>query len=138
TLMAVLCCGDGTGTISSRQKESLRMKDMKILKKKNSSSQQQTGAGQSLCLSAQETKFDEAAAEVKQLKAKPTDEEMLQIYSLFKQATVGDVNTSRPGMFDFTGKAKWDAWEKQKGKSKENAMNEYISLVEELKQKYGI
>ncbi|KAL3969398.1 acyl-CoA-binding protein [Oreochromis niloticus] len=85
-----------------------------------------------------QTKFDEAAAEVKQLKAKPTDEEMLQIYSLFKQATVGDVNTSRPGMFDFTGKAKWDAWEKQKGKSKENAMNEYISLVEELKQKYGI
>ncbi|CAI5670766.1 unnamed protein product [Oreochromis niloticus] len=85
-----------------------------------------------------QTKFDEAAAEVKQLKAKPTDEEMLQIYSLFKQATVGDVNTSRPGMFDFTGKAKWDAWEKQKGKSKENAMNEYVSLVEELKQKYGI
>ncbi|XP_006806501.1 acyl-CoA-binding protein [Neolamprologus brichardi] len=85
-----------------------------------------------------QTKFDEAAAEVKQLKAKPTDEEMLQIYSLFKQATVGDVNTSRPGMFDFTGKAKWDAWEKQKGKSNENAMNEYISLVEELKQKYGI
>uniref|UniRef100_A0A3P8NY74 Acyl-CoA-binding protein n=1 Tax=Astatotilapia calliptera TaxID=8154 RepID=A0A3P8NY74_ASTCA len=84
------------------------------------------------------TKFDEAAAEVKQLKAKPTDEEMLQIYSLFKQATVGDVNTARPGMFDFTGKAKWDAWEKQKGKSNENAMNEYISLVEELKQKYGI
>lgn len=40
-----------------------------------------------------QTKFDEAAAEVKQLKAKPTDEEMLQIYSLFKQATVGDVNT---------------------------------------------
>ncbi|XP_004572007.1 acyl-CoA-binding protein [Maylandia zebra] len=85
-----------------------------------------------------QTKFDEAAAEVKQLKAKPTDEEMLQIYSLFKQATVGDVNTARPGMFDFTGKAKWDAWEKQKGKSNENAMNEYISLVEELKQKYGI
>ncbi|XP_030285314.1 acyl-CoA-binding protein-like isoform X1 [Sparus aurata] len=62
-----------------------------------------------------QAKFDTAAAEVKQLKAKPTDEEMLQVYSLFKQATVGDVNTGRPGMFDFTGKAKWDAWEKQKG-----------------------
>uniref|UniRef100_A0A4W6DZZ6 Acyl-CoA-binding protein n=2 Tax=Lates calcarifer TaxID=8187 RepID=A0A4W6DZZ6_LATCA len=61
-----------------------------------------------------QAKFDTAAAEVKQLKAKPTDEEMLQVYSLFKQATVGDVNTARPGMFDFTGKAKWDAWEKQK------------------------
>ncbi|GAA6219777.1 acyl-CoA-binding protein [Lates calcarifer] len=85
-----------------------------------------------------QAKFDTAAAEVKQLKAKPTDEEMLQVYSLFKQATVGDVNTARPGMFDFTGKAKWDAWEKQKGKSKEDAMNGYINLVEELKQKYGI
>uniref|UniRef100_A0A8C6M5Y7 Diazepam binding inhibitor, acyl-CoA binding protein n=1 Tax=Nothobranchius furzeri TaxID=105023 RepID=A0A8C6M5Y7_NOTFU len=78
------------------------------------------------------------AAEVKQLKAKPSDDEMLQIYSLFKQATVGDVNTARPGMLDFTGKAKWDAWEKQKGKNKEDAISEYIKLVEELKQKYGI
>uniref|UniRef100_A0A3Q3ERY4 Diazepam binding inhibitor (GABA receptor modulator, acyl-CoA binding protein) n=1 Tax=Kryptolebias marmoratus TaxID=37003 RepID=A0A3Q3ERY4_KRYMA len=83
-------------------------------------------------------KFDTAAAEVKQLKAKPQDDEMLKLYSLFKQATVGDVNTARPGMLDFTGKAKWDAWEKQKGKSKDDAMNEYIQLVEELKQKYGI
>ncbi|XP_078795132.1 acyl-CoA-binding protein isoform X1 [Oryzias latipes] len=82
--------------------------------------------------------FDAAAAEVKQLKAKPTDEEMLQVYALFKQASVGDVNTARPGMLDFTGKAKWDAWEKQKGKSKEDAMKEYVKLVEELKQKYGI
>ncbi|XP_061578992.1 acyl-CoA-binding protein [Cololabis saira] len=83
-------------------------------------------------------KFDAAAAQVKQLKAKPADEEMLKVYSLFKQASVGDVNTARPGMLDFTGKAKWDAWEKQKGKSKDDAMNEYIQLVEELKQKYGI
>ncbi|XP_059199575.1 acyl-CoA-binding protein-like [Centropristis striata] len=84
-----------------------------------------------------QAKFDTAAAEVKQLKTKPTDEEMLQIYSLFKQATVGDVNTARPGMFDFTGKAKWDAWEKQKGKGKEDAMNEYVNLVEQLKEKDG-
>jgi len=83
-------------------------------------------------------KFDAAANEVKQLKAKPTDEEMLRVYSLFKQGTVGDVNTARPGMLDFTGKAKWDAWEKQKGKSQEDAMIEYIALVEELKGKYGI
>uniref|UniRef100_A0A3Q3LH36 ACB domain-containing protein n=1 Tax=Mastacembelus armatus TaxID=205130 RepID=A0A3Q3LH36_9TELE len=87
--------------------------------------------------SAVELQFDSAAAEVKQLKAKPTDDEMLKVYALFKQATVEDVNTARPGMFDFTGKAKWDAWEKQKGKSKEDAMNEYINLVEQLKQKYG-
>jgi len=84
------------------------------------------------------TKFDAAANEVKQLKSKPADEEMLRVYSLFKQGTVGDVNTARPGMLDFTGKAKWDAWEKQKGKSQEDAMIEYIALVEELKGKYGI
>merc|ERR1711915_303770 len=79
----------------------------------------------------------EKAADVKQLDAKPTDEEMLLIYALFKQATVGDVNTSCPGMFDFTGKAKWYAWEKQKGKSNETAMKEYIDQVEQLKKKYG-
>uniref|UniRef100_A0A8C5I7S2 Acyl-CoA-binding protein n=1 Tax=Gouania willdenowi TaxID=441366 RepID=A0A8C5I7S2_GOUWI len=82
-------------------------------------------------------KFDAAASEVKQLKAKPVDEEMLRVYALFKQSSVGDVNTARPGMLDFTGKAKWDAWEKQKGKSKEDAMTEYVALVEELKEKYG-
>ncbi|CAJ1078876.1 acyl-CoA-binding protein-like [Xyrichtys novacula] len=82
--------------------------------------------------------FDKAAEEVKNLATKPADEEMLQVYSLFKQATVGDVNTARPGMFDFTGKAKWDAWEKQKGKSQEDAMKEYIALVGELKGKYGM
>ena len=49
------------------------------------------------------------------------DDEFLQLYSLFKQATVGDINTNRPGMLDFKGKAKWDAWEKVKGKSKEDA-----------------
>ncbi|KAM9448986.1 acyl-CoA-binding protein isoform 1-T1 [Salvelinus alpinus] len=82
--------------------------------------------------------FDKAAEEVKQLKAKPADAEMLRVYALFKQAKVGDVNTTRPGMLDFTGKAKWDAWEKEKGKSKEDARKEYIALVEELKGKYGV
>uniref|UniRef100_A0A4W5K3T6 Diazepam binding inhibitor (GABA receptor modulator, acyl-CoA binding protein) n=1 Tax=Hucho hucho TaxID=62062 RepID=A0A4W5K3T6_9TELE len=82
--------------------------------------------------------FDKAAEEVKQLKAKPADAEMLRVYALFKQAKVGDVNTTRPGMLDFTGKAKWDAWEKEKGKSKEDARKEYIALVEELKGKCGV
>ena len=45
------------------------------------------------------------------------DAQKLDIYALFKQATVGDVNTSRPGMLDFKGKAKWDAWESKKGMS---------------------
>uniref|UniRef100_A0A8C6UZL4 Diazepam binding inhibitor (GABA receptor modulator, acyl-CoA binding protein) n=1 Tax=Neogobius melanostomus TaxID=47308 RepID=A0A8C6UZL4_9GOBI len=79
--------------------------------------------------------FESAAADVKNLKAKPADDEMLKIYSLYKQASVGDVNTARPGMLDFTGKAKWDAWRSRK--SKEEAMKEYVDLVNELKSKYG-
>uniref|UniRef100_A0A3P8ZLX3 Diazepam binding inhibitor (GABA receptor modulator, acyl-CoA binding protein) n=1 Tax=Esox lucius TaxID=8010 RepID=A0A3P8ZLX3_ESOLU len=85
-----------------------------------------------------QTDFDKAAEEVKNLKAKPADAEMLRVYALFKQAKVGDINTARPGMLDFTGKAKWDAWEKEKGKSQEAARKEYIDFVEELKGKYGI
>ena len=47
----------------------------------------------------------------------------------FKQATVGDNNTEEPGMFDFTGKAKWDAWTSKNGMSSEEAEKEYIALV---------
>ncbi|XP_055973578.1 acyl-CoA-binding protein [Sorex fumeus] len=85
-----------------------------------------------------QAEFDKAAEEVKNLKSKPTDEEMLFIYSHFKQATVGDVNTERPGMLDFKGKAKWDAWNGLKGTSKDSAMKAYVEKVEELKGKYGI
>ncbi|XP_071960063.1 acyl-CoA-binding protein-like [Antedon mediterranea] len=81
--------------------------------------------------------FVKAAEEVKQLKQSPTDQEKLAIYALYKQATVGDTNTTRPGMIDFTGKAKWDAWNALKGKSKEEAETEYIQKVEELKSKYN-
>uniref|UniRef100_A0A8C4QLE7 Acyl-CoA-binding protein n=1 Tax=Eptatretus burgeri TaxID=7764 RepID=A0A8C4QLE7_EPTBU len=87
-------------------------------------------------LSRADVAFDKAAKEVKNLKVKPTDTEMLEIYCLFKQATVGDVNTERPGMLDFKGKAKWDSWEAKKGMSKEDAMKAYITKVEELKAKY--
>lgn len=50
---------------------------------------------------------------------------------------MGDVNTSRPGVFDLKGKAKWDAWDKQKGKDKETAQKDYIAKVAELKAKYA-
>ncbi|XP_019635042.1 PREDICTED: acyl-CoA-binding protein-like [Branchiostoma belcheri] len=85
-----------------------------------------------------EAEFEKAAEEVKTLKSTPTDEEMLEIYALFKQAKVGDVNTARPGMLDFKGKAKWDAWEAKKGMSQEDARAKYVAKVEELKGKYGI
>ncbi|KAH0500459.1 Acyl-CoA-binding protein [Microtus ochrogaster] len=87
---------------------------------------------------AAKAEFDKAAEEVKRLKTQPSDEEMLFIYSHFKQATVGDVNTDRPGLLDLKGKAKWDSWNKLKGTSKESAMKTYVEKVEELKKKYGI
>uniref|UniRef100_A0A8C9CN10 Acyl-CoA-binding protein n=1 Tax=Phocoena sinus TaxID=42100 RepID=A0A8C9CN10_PHOSS len=85
-----------------------------------------------------EAEFEKAAEEVKHLKTKPADDEMLFIYSRYKQATMGDINTERPGMLDLKGKAKWDAWNELKGTSREDAMKAYVDKVEELKKKYGI
>jgi diazepam-binding inhibitor (GABA receptor modulating acyl-CoA-binding protein) len=82
--------------------------------------------------------FHKAAEEVKKLKTQPTDAEMLELYSLYKQATVGDINTDRPGMFDFKGKAKWDEWEKRKGLSKADAEKQYIVVVKRLIDTYGL
>jgi len=82
--------------------------------------------------------FEKAANDVKNLKTRPNDEQMLEIYSLYKQGTVGDVNTDRPGMLDFKGKAKWDAWEKRKGMDQSKAKEEYIALVKKLIEQYGL
>uniref|UniRef100_A0A8I5ZVX8 Acyl-CoA-binding protein n=1 Tax=Rattus norvegicus TaxID=10116 RepID=A0A8I5ZVX8_RAT len=87
---------------------------------------------------ASQAEFDKAAEEVKCLKSQPTEEEMLLLYSHFKQATVGDVNTDRPGLLDLKGKAKWDALNELKGTSKKNTMKTYVEKAEELKKKYGI
>lgn len=57
---------------------------------------------------------------------------LLDLYSLYKQATEGDISGSRPGMFDLKGGAKYDAWAGRKGLSKEEAMQEYINLVDKL------
>lgn len=83
-------------------------------------------------------KFQEIAENVKKCKTKPSDDEMLTLYGLYKQAIVGDVNTDRPGMLDFAGKAKWDAWSGRKGVSKEEAENLYIEAAEGVIGKYGL
>ena len=78
--------------------------------------------------------FEKAAADSKTLSEKPSNEILLQLYSLYKQGTEGDVNTDPPSNpFDFVNKAKHEAWSSLKGKTKEAAMQEYISLVEKLK-----
>lgn len=79
------------------------------------------------------TQFEQAARESTELPQRPDNQTMLQLYALYKQATVGDVNTKRPGMTDFVGRAKWDAWEKLKGQNAEQAMQAYIELVNKLK-----
>ncbi|KAK1116452.1 hypothetical protein QLX08_006005 [Tetragonisca angustula] len=77
-------------------------------------------------------RFNKAAEEVKELSAPASDADLLELYSLYKQATVGDCNTTRPGMLDFRGKAKWDAWDKKKGMNQDDAKEQYIQKVEEL------
>ena len=78
--------------------------------------------------------FDEAVSESKSLQDRPSNDTLLQLYSLYKQATEGDVNSGPPANpFDFVAKAKYEAWTNLKGKSKTEAMNEYISLVKKLK-----
>jgi diazepam-binding inhibitor (GABA receptor modulator, acyl-CoA-binding protein) len=79
------------------------------------------------------TKFEKAVAESKSLPEKPDNATLLQIYSLYKQATAGDVDGKRPGFTDMVGRAKWDAWNAVKGKDAKTAMQEYIDLIESLK-----
>lgn len=81
-----------------------------------------------------QAQFEQAAADSKTLSSKPSNETLLQLYSLYKQGSTGDVNTEPPSNpFDFVGKAKFEAWNALKGKSKEAAMQEYIDLVKKLK-----
>jgi acyl-CoA-binding protein len=78
--------------------------------------------------------FEKAAAESKTLSEKPSNETLLQLYSLYKQSTEGDVNGEAPSNpFDFVNKAKYEAWSSLKGKTKDAAMQEYIDLVGKLK-----
>lgn len=76
--------------------------------------------------------FSEAQQRVMQLKTAPSRDVKLQIYGLFKQATVGDINTKRPGMFQMKERLKWDSWKSFEGRSSEDAEQEYVKLVESL------
>lgn len=76
--------------------------------------------------------FDKAVAAAKSLQDRPDNEDMLLLYALFKQATSGDVNVPKPGFFDFVGVAKFEAWEKVRGTSRDEAMSRYVELVRKL------
>ncbi|WP_434634230.1 acyl-CoA-binding protein [Chromobacterium sp. CV08] len=79
-----------------------------------------------------QTLFTQAQADVKTLSERPDNQTLLQLYALFKQATEGDANGERPGMMDFINRAKFDAWEKLKGKDAAAAMQEYVDVVNKL------
>jgi len=78
------------------------------------------------------TKFEDAQKRVKTLKAAPSTDQLLELYALYKQGTSGDVSGSRPGMLDFKGRAKFDAWTGKKGTAKDDAMKKYVALVDKL------
>jgi diazepam-binding inhibitor (GABA receptor modulating acyl-CoA-binding protein) len=80
-----------------------------------------------------QARFDQARIDSKNLPERPDNMTLLKIYALFKQATVGDAGGERPGFTDMIGRAKWDAWDAAKGTSKEDAMQQYIDLIDGLK-----
>lgn len=76
--------------------------------------------------------FKSAQERVKTLPQRPSNETLLELYSLFKQATEGDVQGKRPGLLDLKGRAKYDAWAGRKGLAREAAMQQYVALVDRL------
>ncbi|NCT66134.1 MAG: acyl-CoA-binding protein [Rhodanobacteraceae bacterium] len=78
------------------------------------------------------SRFEKAAADVKNLPERPDNDTLLKLYALYKQASEGDVSGPKPGFFDFVGTAKYEAWAKLKGTRSEDAMQKYVDLVEKL------
>ncbi len=76
--------------------------------------------------------FAKAQVDVKTLKSQPSNDTLLELYSLYKQATVGDAQGKRPGLLDMVGRAKFDAWAGRKGLAKDAAMQQYVALVTRL------
>jgi acyl-CoA-binding protein len=76
--------------------------------------------------------FENAAARVQRLPKKPSNDVLLELYGLYKQASEGDATGKRPGMLDVKGRAKFDAWAGRKGTSKDDARAKYVALVAKL------
>ena len=81
--------------------------------------------------------FQDAKARAEKLPRRPSNDQLLDLYGLYKQATEGDVSGARPGILDVRGRAKFDAWTKRKGVSREDAMKTYVALVDALADATG-
>lgn len=81
--------------------------------------------------------FEKCAERVRRIKRRPTDEELLQLYGLYKQATEGDIKAERPKFWDFKSKAKFQAWSSRKGLPQADAKRQYCVVAEEMIAKYS-
>ena len=81
--------------------------------------------------------FASAQERVQKLSRRPSNEQLLALYGLYKQATEGDVKGSRPGMLDLKGRAKFDAWTSRKGMAQAEARRRYVALVNDLVKTLG-
>jgi len=81
--------------------------------------------------------FVAAQERVKGLARRPSNDQLLALYGLYKQATEGDVKGSRPGMLDPKGRAKHDAWTTRRGMGEVEARKAYVVLVQELAKTPG-
>lgn len=80
-----------------------------------------------------QNQFEQAVADSKNLPERPDNMTLLKLYGLYKQASAGDADGDRPGFTDMIGRAKYDAWDALKGISKEDAMQQYVDLITDLK-----
>ena len=80
-----------------------------------------------------QNQFEAAVAQSKNLPERPGNYTLLELYALYKQAAGGDAAGTRPGLGDQIGRAKYDAWAKIKGTSREDAMQQYVALIDSLK-----
>mmetsp|Transcript_7098 Transcript_7098/g.7982 ORF Transcript_7098/g.7982 Transcript_7098/m.7982 type:complete len:89 (-) Transcript_7098:165-431(-) len=74
--------------------------------------------------------FQDVADKVKTVpKGSISQEEALVLYGLYKQALKGDNTDAAPWAVQLEAKAKWTAWTAHKGKSQEQARQEYVALA---------
>jgi diazepam-binding inhibitor (GABA receptor modulator, acyl-CoA-binding protein) len=84
-------------------------------------------------MSELQDRFDKAQIDVKTLASRPSNDDLLALYALFKQATEGEASgAKKPGRFDLVGKAKYEAWGKLVGTSSDDAKQRYVDTVERL------
>jgi len=83
-------------------------------------------------MSDESADFERAAAAAKALPDRPDDQTLLQLYALYKQGSVGEVQGAKPGFFDFVGAAKYEAWERLRGTGQEDARRQYVKLIRKL------